>query len=131
MPEGKSKLPEDPSSDPGQLFFPSADSNLLNQIEVRLGNANSADEARGWAKIRGEIIQQNEFIKDGNQRRAVENTQVFFKLGLSLASITIGTVLILKGFVEQGLFILGVGLAPNLAKLILPSKGQGSENDSN
>lgn len=106
-------------------------STALSRVEERLAKATTPEEVVLWTRIRGEIVRQNEIIKNGEQRRFLEKIQIVRKLGLSVGALTIGTVLISSGLIYPGLLILGAGLydlAPDLLKEALGG-GKG-KNDS-
>lgn len=106
---------------------------LIAQLETRLVNANSPEDGLIWAQIRGEIISQDEAIKEGNHRRSLDKIQIFRRTGLSASALVIGTLLIMKGLTTVGMFILGAGLyelAPDLMRSSWPNKGKGVEDDN-
>jgi hypothetical protein len=141
MSEEQGKLSENVGSVPELLPTSSADFTSLEQLNVRLRASDSLDEASRWLEIRGEIIRQNEMVKDGqlrrdqaiqdgNHRRSLERTQIILKVSLAVSALVIGTFLIMKGFIEQGLFILGAGLAPDVLKFVLLNRGQRGEDEN-
>jgi hypothetical protein len=141
MSEEQGKLPENVGSVPELLPTSSANFTSLEQLDVRLRASDSLDEASRWLEIRGEMIRQNEMVKDGqlrrdqaiqdgNHRRSLERTQIILKVSLAVSALVIGTFLIMKGFIEQGLFILGAGLAPDVLKFVLLNRGQRGEDDN-
>lgn len=106
---------------------------LISQIESRLVKAQSNQEAILWTQIRGEVIRQNEIVQDGHHRRFLNKFQVFRRTALSLAALTIGLLLVNRGFLTIGMFILGVGLyelAPGFIKMVWPTKDKGGNDDS-
>lgn len=111
---------------------PAARTTALAKIEERIAQANSSQEALFWTQIRGEIIKQNEIIKEGRQRRLIQNVQIWRRICVSIAALTLGLVLFSTGSTEAGLLILGVflyELAPNLVKEAFLGRGKGKEHD--
>lgn len=123
----KSLSSELPSSDtPLKEFAP------LERIEERLANANSPDEILLWTKIRGEIIRQNEFIKDGQYQRFLRRFSLIRKTAFSVIAITIGIGLIIGGSSGLGASILGVvfyELVPNYLTNVVSSQTIFEEKD--
>ncbi|AFY88231.1 MULTISPECIES: hypothetical protein [Chroococcidiopsis] len=110
----------------------SAEPTALSQVEQRIAKANSPQEALFWTQIRGEIIKQNEVIKEGKQGRFIQNIQIWRRIGVSVAALTIGLVLFINGSTEAGLLVLGAflyELAPDLVKETFSGRDKGKEDD--
>lgn len=103
----------------------------LSQIEARLAESASAQDAILWTQVRGEIIRQDETRKDGDHRRSLEKTQLLYDISRSIGALVIGTILVANGFGYAGLFILGVGfkLAPDYLKAAFLRRGKGEKED--
>jgi len=131
------------SEDEGKLektsaqFQPASDTpadkaTALSQVEERIAKANSPQEAWLWAQIRGELIKQNEIIKEAKQKRLIQNVQIWRRIGVSVAALTIGLVLFSNGSTEAGLLVLGAflyELAPDLVKEAFLGRGKGKGDD--
>jgi hypothetical protein len=115
------------SEDDGQLkqstqLQPASDTpgdkaTALSQVEERIAKAHSPQEALFWTQIRGEIVKQNEIIQAGKQRRFIQQIQIWQRIGVSVAALTIGLVFFSLGSTEVGLLVIGVflyELAPEL-----------------
>ena len=91
----------------------------MTQIERRLVEANSPQEILLWTQVRGEILRQNDILKEQEHQRKLEGLQVIFKMGLFIVAVITGTTLVVSGFPYAGLFVLGTGLyglAPDYVK---------------
>ncbi len=130
---------------------------LLIDIESRLANAKNSDEAVFWLRVRSELIQQNvslvqqrqeiiqqneivkngeqrrnEIAKDGQQKRYIEKFKLFRRTGISVSALILGTVAISSGAIWPGLVILGVAfyeVAPDYVKARFPGKSKEEETD--
>lgn len=133
MSEEKGELDKPLSSElPSFSDTPPKEFAPLERIEERLANANSPDEILLWTKVRGEIIRQNEFIKDGQYQRFLRRFSLIRKTALSVIAITIGIGLIIGGSSVLGASILGVvfyELVPDYLKNVVSSKTIFEEND--
>jgi hypothetical protein len=106
------------------------DAPILPQIERRLVEADSPQEILLWTQVRGEILRQDDLLKDQEHRRKLERIQVLFKMGLSIVAVMTGTTLVVGGFPYAGLFVLGAGLyglAPDYVKNLFQRREE-SEN---
>jgi hypothetical protein len=134
MSEDKGELAKNSSSEEQPISnIPPDESTDLARIEERLLNANSSQEVILWTQVRGEIIRQNEIVKDGEQRRFLKKVQVARRIGLSVGALTIGTVLVTSGLTAPGLFVLGAGLyelAPEFIKEVFLDRGKSKKNVS-
>ncbi|MBE9017567.1 hypothetical protein C7Y66_24295 [Chroococcidiopsis sp. CCALA 051] len=104
----------------------------LLQVEERIAKANSPQEALVWTQIRGELIKQNEIIKEGKQKRLIQNVQIWRRISVSIAALTIGLVFFSIGSTEAGLLVIGVflyELVPDLAKEAFLGRGKGKGDD--
>ena len=127
MSEDEGKLEKTSASD-----TPAHRTTAISKIEERIAKANSLQEALFWTQIRGEIVKQNEIIKEGRQKRLIQNVQIWRRICVSVAALTIGLVLFSNGSTEAGLLILGAflsELAPNLVKEAFLGRDKGKEND--
>lgn len=124
MPEQE---PAEPISAPeGQRGLP-----VLPAVEERLVKANSPQEIILWTQVRGEIIRQDNILKNQEHRQYLERIQVRFKMVLSIIAVLTGAGLIVGGFPYAGLFVLGAGLyelAPDYVKGFFQRR-EGSENE--
>jgi hypothetical protein len=125
----KLSLSEKPS--PSDTFF---DENLtLAKIEERLIKATSPEDIALWTQIRGEIIRQNELIKDNKHQRSLEKIQIIRKTSLSGIIITIGTGLFLSGLTFPGLLIVMVTfyeIAPDYIKNLVLKTNNSEDNEN-
>lgn len=104
----------------------------LLQVEERIAKANSPQEALFWTQIRGELIKQNEIIKEGKQKRLIQNVQIWRRISVSVAALTIGLVFFSIGSIEAGLLVIGVFLyeiVPDLVKEAFLGRGKGKGDD--
>ena len=111
--------PEKISTELSASDTPANKTTTLSQVEERLSQANSPQEALFWIQIRGELIKQNEIIQEGDRRRFVQQIQLWRRIGVSVAALTIGLVFFSIGSTEAGLLVIGVflyELAPDLNK---------------
>ena len=119
MSEDEGKLEKTSAELSSASVTPANKAIALSQVEERIAKANSPQEALFWTQIRGEIIQQNETIKEGKHKRLIQNVQIWQRIGVSVAALTIGLVLFSNGSTEAGLLVLGVflyELVPDLVK---------------
>ena len=119
MSEDEGKLEKTSAELSSASVTPASKAIALSQVEERIAKANSPQEALFWTQIRGEIIQQNETIKEGKHKRLIQNVQIWQRIGVSVAALTIGLVLFSNGSTEAGLLVLGVflyELVPDLVK---------------
>jgi hypothetical protein len=135
MLEEKGELDKPPSLElPSSSDTSPKDFAPLEGIEERLAKANSSDEILIWTKVRGEIIRQNEFIKDGQHQRFLTRFSLIRRTALSVGAITIGVGLIIGGFSGLGVLILGATfyeLAPDNLKNIFSKNSISEEYDDN
>lgn len=104
----------------------------LQRIEDRLTQAKSPEDIKLWTQVRGDIIKQDEYVKNGKHQRSIEIMQVIRKTSLSGIAIIIGVGLIIKGLTLPGLFILGTGfyeLALDYVKNIIPQQRNKEDNE--
>ncbi len=104
---------------------------LLSSLEQRLVDSKSPQETILWTQVRGEIIRQNEESEEQNHRRLLEKIQLIFKMGFSIITFIVGTLLVLNGFSFVGLFMIGAGLyglAPDFVKSFFKKHPRG-KND--
>jgi hypothetical protein len=76
-------------------------------------------EAVILTQIRGEIIRQNEFIRDCAYIRRIEARQFWAKFGFSVLATGTGIGLVTAGFTLEGFVTLGIGfhwLAPDFVR---------------
>lgn len=105
----------------------------LAQIEERLANATTPEEITLWTQVRGEIIKQNEIIKDNKQRRSLEKIQIIRQTSLFGIALTIGVGLIISDLTVPGLFVLGAALyelAPDYLKNLTLREGSVEEHEN-
>lgn len=111
---------------------PANKNTALLQVEERIAKANSPQEALVWTQIRGELIKQNEIIKEGKQKRLIQNVQIWQRISVSVAALTIGLVFFSIGSTEAGLLVIGVflyELVPDLTKEAFLGGGKGKGDD--
>jgi hypothetical protein len=104
----------------------------LAKIEERLAKATSPEEIALWTRVRGEIIRQNEFIKDNKHQRSLDKIQIIRKTSLSGIAVTIGSGLIISGSTGLGMLILAVAfyeIAPDYIKNLFLKKTNAEENE--
>lgn len=80
--------------------------NGLKDLEIRAADAETPAEALEWTRVRGELSQQLQEESEGRKRLFAGLATI----GVSVASITAGTVLTLYGHQQVGVFVLGAGL---------------------
>ena len=124
-------MPEQEPAEPVQVPGVQKGLPVLAAVEERLVNANSPQDVILWTQVRGEILRQDNILKDQEHRRRLERIQVQFKMGLSIATVLAGAGLVVGGFQGAGLFVLGAGLyglAPDYVKGFFRRREE-SEND--
>jgi hypothetical protein len=133
MSENKGELDKSLPSEkrsPSDTFF---DENIaLAKIEERLVEATSSEEIVLWTQIRGEVIRQNEIIKDNKHQRSLDKIQIIRKTSLSGIAVTIGSGLIISGSTGLGMLLLAVAfyeIAPNHIKNLFFLKINSEENE--
>ncbi|NJP21645.1 MAG: hypothetical protein HC763_24540 [Hydrococcus sp. CRU_1_1] len=109
MSEEKGELDKSSPSETPSPSDAAFDENItLAKIEERLVQATSPEEIDLWMWVRGEIIRQNEVIKDNKHQRSLEKLRIIRKTSLSGVAITIGIGFVISGLNIPGLLILGV-----------------------
>jgi hypothetical protein len=106
---------------PNQLVKKQASVDILDSVAERLAQASSPRDVILWTQVRGELLRQNEEVKDRKQQRQLESIQLYGKLLLSMVAIVVGVLLLKWDYGVAGLFSLGVGLfwlAPDLVKAV-------------
>lgn len=130
MSEDEGKLEKTSAELSSASVTPANKAIALSQVEERIAKANSPQEALFWTQIRGEIVKQNEIIQAGDRRRFIQQIEIWRRIGVSVAALTIGLVFFSIGSTEAGLLVIGVflyELATDLNKEAFV--GRGTEKD--
>ena len=94
----------------------------IARIDARIGDPSTPmPETIALARIRGEIIKQDEFRLDREDARRAKGRQFWGKLFFSVGAVGTGAGLIVAGLPLEGFVILGVGfhwLAPDFVKSV-------------
>lgn len=93
-------------------------------MEERLVNAQSPAEIVLWTQIRGEILRQDEEVREGAHRRGVTTVSVALRAVLSLLAVAGGGYLFLHGYTYPGLFFAGAGLYQLAPKFVMQFVGR-------
>ena len=98
----------DSEKEPTPLARSSAD--LLRQVEARITNSSDAELGGEWARVRGELVQQDQYILDRQHSRRLELIGFGVKSVLSVGVVGIGVWLISLGHTAEGAFAIGLGI---------------------
>jgi uncharacterized membrane protein len=133
MSEDKGELDKMPAQlpSPSDTFLDKK--TTLTRIDERLAKATSSEEIALWTRVRGEIIRQNESVKNSEHKRSLEKIQIIRKTSISGIAITIGVGLIISGLIGLGVLILAAAfyeIAPDYLKNVFPRKSRAEENES-
>jgi hypothetical protein len=108
---GESEEPRGRSVQPGRK----SSSTALGAIDAQIA-VSSPRDAYLWIQARGEVVRQDEFVRDRAHLRTVEKVGVIARVGLSALAIGGGIGLAFAGFGLPAFVCLGAGLyglAPN------------------
>lgn len=107
---------------------------ILSSIEERIIHADNPQDIVLWTQVRGEIMRQDEEVKNQEHQRSSEKRQVRYKMVFSVSAFVVGIGMLIGGLTYPGLFISGAGLfgfVPDYVRAILKlfrEKGRGGEN---
>jgi len=131
MSEDEGRSEKIPVELPSDFDTPADKTTALSQVEKRIAKANSPQEALFWTQIRGEIVKQNEIIQAGDRRRFIQQIEIWRRIGVSVAALTIGLVFFRIGSTEAGLLVIGVflyELATDLNKEAFVGRSKGKDD---
>ncbi len=126
-----------PSNEPTALTqHESGEASVVSSIDKRIIQANNPQDIPLLTQARGEIIRQDEGVKDRKHQRFSETVQLWCKMGFPVLCFIAGIVGVVIGGLEAGYFISGVGLSLSGVGLYgarmffkgTTEKGKGGEN---
>lgn len=98
----------DSEKEPTPLARSSAD--LLQQVEARITDSSDPEVGGEWARVRGELVQQDQYILDRQHSRRLDLIGFGVKSVLSAGVVGIGVWLISLGHTAEGAFAIGLGI---------------------
>ena len=98
----------DSEKEPTPLARSSAD--LLQQVEARIADSSDPELGGEWARVRGELVQQDQYILDRQHSRRLDLIGFGVKSVLSAGVVGIGVWLISLGHTAEGAFAIGLGI---------------------
>ena len=98
----------DSEKEPTPLARSSAD--LLQQVEARITDSSDPEVGGEWARVRGELVQQDQYILDRQHSRRLDLVGFGVKSVLSAGVVGIGVWLISLGHTAEGAFAIGLGI---------------------
>lgn len=105
-PSPRSKLPAEST-----LNF----TKTLSSVEGLLGKAGSPQESLEWAKVRQEVLRQDESVKEQEHQRVLEKTRLIYGIVFSATVFLTGIVLFICRY-EHAVYLIAVGLLPLLSR---------------
>ena len=90
------------------LARPPAD--LLRQVEARITHSSDPELGGEWARVRGELVQQDQYVLDRQHSRRLDLIGFGVKSVLSVGVVGIGVWLISLGYTAEGAFAIGLGI---------------------
>ena len=84
--------------------------NLLGQVEARIADSSDPERGAEWARVRGELVQQDQYVLDRQHSRRLDLIGFGVKSVLSVGVVGIGVWLILLGHTAEGAFAIGLGI---------------------
>ena len=83
---------------------------LLRQVESRIADSSDPERGAEWARVRGELVQQDQYVLDRQHSRRLDLIGFGVKSVLSVGVVGIGVWLILLGHTAEGSFAIGLGI---------------------
>ena len=90
------------------LAHPPAD--LLREVEARITGSSDPEHGGEWARVRGELVQQDQYVLDRQHSRRLDLIGFGVKSVLSVGVVGIGVWLISIGHTAEGAFAIGLGI---------------------
>ncbi|NET52163.1 MAG: hypothetical protein F6K09_26750, partial [Merismopedia sp. SIO2A8] len=87
----------------------------LSCVEELLGKADSPQESLEWAKVREEILRQDESVREQNHQRVLEKIRLIYGIVFSATVFLTGIVLFICRY-DNAVYLIAVGLLPLLSR---------------